>query len=84
MTNMQMTNMQKRKNKTLTHKDIRDLLTGFAASIELDQIRVDALSPDRWYYWFHVVTVPLVFLAFIYSGVHLLSLIQSSVYLPSR
>jgi hypothetical protein len=30
--------------KTLTHEDIRDLLIGFAAAIELDQIRVDALK----------------------------------------
>jgi hypothetical protein len=32
--------------KTLTTEDIRDLLNGFAAAIELDQIRVDALHPD--------------------------------------
>jgi uncharacterized protein YjbI with pentapeptide repeats len=38
----------------------------------------------RWYYWFHVVTAPLVLLAFIYSGVNLLGLVQSVVYLPSR
>ena len=30
----------------LTHEDIRDLITGFAGAIELDQIRVDAL-PDE-------------------------------------
>jgi Alpha/beta hydrolase family len=32
---------------TITHDDIRDLLTGFAAAIELDQIRVDALPPEK-------------------------------------
>jgi hypothetical protein len=35
--------------KTLTHEDIRDLLIGFAAAIELDQIRVDALPPNRFH-----------------------------------
>ena len=44
-----MRNTQTRMNKTLTHKDIRDLLTGFAASIELDQIRVDALAPEKFH-----------------------------------
>ena len=46
--------------KTLTADDIRDLLTGFAAAIELDQIRLDALprgrfhplySPGMWRRW---------------------------------
>jgi len=31
----------------LTHLDIRHLLTAYAASIELDQIRVDALPPEK-------------------------------------
>ena len=44
-----MTNTQTTMNKTLTHKDIRDLLTGFAASIKLDQIRVDALAPEKFH-----------------------------------
>jgi hypothetical protein len=35
--------------KTLTTDDIRDLLTGFAAAIELDQIRVDAVSPRKFH-----------------------------------
>jgi hypothetical protein len=34
--------------KILTPSDIRDLLTGFAAAIELDQIRVDALPPESF------------------------------------
>jgi hypothetical protein len=33
----------------LTHQDIRDLLTAFAASIELDQIRVDGLAPKKFH-----------------------------------
>jgi hypothetical protein len=46
--------------KTLTPVDIRDLLIGFAAAIELDQMRVDALpstkfhryyNPDSWRRW---------------------------------
>jgi len=46
--------------KTLTTEDMRDLLTGFAAAIEFDQILVDALppesfhpdySPDMWRMW---------------------------------
>jgi hypothetical protein len=39
-------------NKMLTHKDIRDLLTAFAASIELDQIRVDALRPEKFHVYY--------------------------------
>jgi hypothetical protein len=35
--------------KTLTTDDIRDLLTGFAAAIKLDQIRVDAVSPRKFH-----------------------------------
>src|SRR6478672_3921976 len=35
--------------KTLTPEDIRDLLTGFVAAIELDQIRVDALPPEKFH-----------------------------------
>ena len=38
--------------ETLTHEDIRDLLIGFAAAIELDQIRVDALPPERFHRWY--------------------------------
>ena len=37
----------------------------------------------RWYYWFHVITRPLVFGAFVYSAVNLYSLINSALYLPS-
>src|SRR5215813_2988333 len=48
-TRSEMTNIQKRKNKILTHKDIRDLLTCFAAAIELDQIRVDALTLEKFH-----------------------------------
>ena len=33
----------------LTHKDIRDFLEGFAAAIELDEIRVDALPMARFH-----------------------------------
>jgi hypothetical protein len=46
-----MTNTEMTINKmlALAHRDIRDLLTGFAASIELDQIRVDALSPEKFH-----------------------------------
>lgn len=44
-----MTNTQMTTNTTVTHKDIRDLLTSFAASIELDQIRVDALTPEKFH-----------------------------------
>ena len=38
--------------KTLTPEDIRDLLTGFTAAIELDQIRVDALPPEKFHRWY--------------------------------
>ena len=38
--------------KTLTPEDIRDLLTGFIAAIELDQIRVDALPPEKFHRWY--------------------------------
>jgi hypothetical protein len=38
--------------KSLTHEDIRDLLIGFAAAIELDQIRVDALPPEKFHRWY--------------------------------
>src|SRR6516225_3799938 len=44
-----MTNTQTTMNTPLTHKDIRDLLTGFSASIELDQIRVDAIRPEKFH-----------------------------------
>jgi len=33
----------------LTHQDIRDVLAGFAAAIELDQIRVDCLPPTKFH-----------------------------------
>jgi hypothetical protein len=36
-------------SKTLNTQDIRDLLVGFAAAIELDQIRVDALPPRKFH-----------------------------------
>src|SRR5262245_56045980 len=49
VTSYEMRKTQKMTINTLTHKDIRDLLTGFAASIELDQIRVDALSPEKFH-----------------------------------
>jgi hypothetical protein len=35
--------------KTLMLEDIRDLLSGFAAAIELDQLRVDALAPEKFH-----------------------------------
>jgi hypothetical protein len=35
--------------KTLTPEDIRTLLTGFAAAIELDQLRVDTLAPEKFH-----------------------------------
>lgn len=34
--------------ETLTHADIRDLLKGFAAAIELDQLRVDAMPRAKF------------------------------------
>lgn len=34
--------------QTLTQDDIRDLLAGFADAIQLDQIRVDALPPEKF------------------------------------
>jgi hypothetical protein len=46
-----MTNTQSER-KTLTYQDIRDLLAGFAANIELDQIRVDALTPEKFHPWY--------------------------------
>jgi len=33
----------------LTANDIRNLLAGFAAAIELDQIRVDAMPPEKFH-----------------------------------
>ena len=41
-----------RMTQTLTPEDIRDLLTGFIAAIELDQIRVDALPPEKFHRWY--------------------------------
>src|SRR5437764_5569169 len=35
--------------KKLNADDIREFFTGFAAAIELDQIRVDALPPERFH-----------------------------------
>jgi hypothetical protein len=35
--------------KTITPEDIRDLLGSFAAAIELDQLRVDALPPEKFH-----------------------------------
>jgi hypothetical protein len=39
--------------QTLTSEDIQDLLTGFVAAIELDQIRVDALPPEKFHRWYN-------------------------------
>jgi hypothetical protein len=44
-----MTNSRAKITTTLTLEDIRDLLTGFAAAIELDQIRVDALPSRKFH-----------------------------------
>jgi hypothetical protein len=38
--------------KAITPEDVRDLLTGFVAAIELDQIRVDALPPEKFHRWY--------------------------------
>src|SRR5258708_7913190 len=35
--------------ETLTHADIRDLLRGFDAAIELDQLRVDAMPAAKFH-----------------------------------
>jgi hypothetical protein len=35
--------------RPLTLEDVRDFLTGFAAAIELDQIRVDGLPPEKFH-----------------------------------
>ena len=35
--------------RPLTHQDIRDFLTSFAAVIELDQIRVDSLPRENFH-----------------------------------
>jgi hypothetical protein len=35
--------------ETLTHADIRDLLRGFGAAIELDQRRIDAMSAAKFH-----------------------------------
>jgi hypothetical protein len=35
--------------ETLTHADIRDLLRGFGAAIELDQLRVDAMPAAKFH-----------------------------------
>jgi hypothetical protein len=39
-------------SKLLTHNDIREILTGFAAAIQLDQIHVDALPPERFHHFY--------------------------------
>jgi hypothetical protein len=44
-----MTNIQTTITTTLIHEDIQNLLTGFAGSIELDQIRVDALPSKSFH-----------------------------------
>jgi hypothetical protein len=44
--------MRTRMTKTLAPEDIRDLLSGFVAAIELDQIRVDALPPEKFHRWY--------------------------------
>src|SRR5215475_15950622 len=36
-------------SRPLTREDVRDFLTGFAAAIELDQIRVDALPSEKFH-----------------------------------
>ena len=36
-------------SKALTHRDIEDFLVGFAAAVELDQIRVDALPFENFH-----------------------------------
>ncbi|WFU44196.1 hypothetical protein QA640_18150 [Bradyrhizobium sp. CB82] len=38
--------------KTIAPDDIRDLLGGFAAAIELDQLRVDALPLEKFHPWY--------------------------------
>ena len=38
--------------KTIAPEDVRDLLSGFVAAIELDQIRVDALPPEKFHGWY--------------------------------
>jgi hypothetical protein len=49
ITSKTLTNRPRSANYTLRHKDILDLLEGFAAAIELDQIRVDALPPRKFH-----------------------------------
>lgn len=44
-----MTDTQTKMTTTLTHEDVQDLLKSFAAAIELDQIRVDALAPWKFH-----------------------------------
>jgi hypothetical protein len=44
-----MTNAPITMTTTITHEDIRNLLMGFAAAVELDQIRVDALPRERFH-----------------------------------
>ena len=44
--------MRTRITTSITPEDIRDLLTGFVAAIELDQIRVDALPPIKFHRWY--------------------------------
>lgn len=44
--------MRTRMTQMLTPEDVRDLLIGFVAAIELDQIRVDALPPEKFHRWY--------------------------------
>jgi hypothetical protein len=41
--------LERTMTNTLTPEDIRDLLLGFAAAIESDQVRVDALPPEKFH-----------------------------------
>jgi hypothetical protein len=45
----QYTMLERTITNTLTPEDIRDLLLGFAAAIESDQVRVDALPPEKFH-----------------------------------
>jgi len=41
--------LERTMTNALTPEDIRDLLTAFAAAIELDQLRVDAMPPEKFH-----------------------------------
>jgi hypothetical protein len=45
----QYTMLERTMTNTLTPEDIRDLLTGFAAAIELDQLRFDAIPSEKFH-----------------------------------